>query len=138
MACFIDSHEAVITVLSHFAILSSVNNERCVACCAEFCGVSVIKLEGHGLPAKPVADVVSVTMIHCYANRVVENHFEVCEEVWVREVARFLKGVINIVVGFCVIQIDTKGSLGGSQVEVVDEVSWWRGIFIRVADAAGL
>ena len=138
VACFIDSHEAVITVLSHFAILSSVNNEGCIACSAEFCGVRVIKLEGYGLPAKPVADVVSVTMIHCYANGVVENHFEVCEEVWVREVARFLKGVINIVVGFCVIQIDTKGGLARCEVQVVDKVSWGCGVFVRVADAAGL
>ena len=103
MTCFIDTHEAVIPILPYFAIFSPVNNERRVPCSAEFCRVRVIKLEGDSLPAKPVADVVSVAVVHSYANGVVENHFEVCEEVWVNEVTCFLERVVNIVVGVCII-----------------------------------
>ena len=103
MACFVDAHEAVIPVLPHFAILGTVDDKGCVTGSAEFCGVRVVDLEGNGLPAEPIADVVSVAVVHGYANGIVENRFEVCEEVWVSKVACFLEGVSNIIVGFCVI-----------------------------------
>ena len=103
MTCFVDTHEAVIAILPYFAILGAVDDEGRVTRSAEFCGVRVFDLEGDGLPAEPVADVVGVAVVHGYADGVVENRFEVCEEVWVGEVACFLEGVIDIIVGFCVI-----------------------------------
>ena len=103
MACFVDAHEAVIAVLAHFAVLGAVDDEGGVARGAEFGGVGVLDLEGDGLPAEPVADVVGVAVVHGYADGVVEDGFEVCEEVWVGEVACFLEGVEDVVVGFCVV-----------------------------------
>ena len=111
MTSFIHSHETIIPILPHFAVLSSVDDEGGIIRSAKFCGMCVLNLERDGLPAEPVTDIISVAVVHRYANGVVENSFEVCQEVWVGEVACFLERVIDIVVGFCVVQVDTKGGL---------------------------
>lgn len=138
MTCLIDTHEAEIPILPYFAILSPVNYKGRVARSAEFCGVRVVDLEGNSLPTKPVADVVGITVVHSYTNGVVEDRFEVCEEVWINKVACFLEGVIDISIGVRVVQVDAEGGLGGGEVEVVGKVSGRCGICVGMADAAKL
>ena len=103
MACFIDTHEAEISILPHFAILGPIDDERCIACSAKFGGVGVINLEGDGLAAEPITDIVCIAVVHSYSDGVVEDHFKVCKEIWVNKVTCFLECVINIVVGFRVV-----------------------------------
>ena len=116
MARFVDAHEAVIPILTNFAILYTVNYKWRITSCAKFSSVSVIEAEGDGLAAKPIADIVSIAVVHSYADGVVKNRFQVCEEVGVSEVACLLEGVVDIVIGICVVQIDSEGGLGRSKI----------------------
>ena len=75
MARFVDTHEAVIPILPDFSKFCRIDNKGCITCCAKFGSVSVIKAEGDGLAAKPVADIVSIAVVHDYADGVVENRF---------------------------------------------------------------
>ena len=134
VARLVDPHEAEVAVLPHLAVFGPVDDEGGVACGAELGRVGVIDLERDGLATKPVADVVCVAMIQSYSDGIVEDRFKICEKVWVNEVASFLKCIVNVIVGFCVIKIDSQGVLGRRQIEIVGKVSWRRGIFIGVAD----
>ena len=134
VAGFVHAQEAEVAVLAHLAVLGPVDDEGGVACGAELGRVDVVDFEGDGLAAEPVADVVRVAVDQSYPDRIVENCFKVCEEIGVDEVARLLKCIVDVVVGFCVIQVDAEGSLGGREVEVVNKVRWRRGIIIGVTD----
>lgn len=84
-------------------MLLSIHDERRVIGGAEFCAVGVVDGEGDSLAAKPVADVVGVTVEQGYADGVVEDHLEIREEVGVGEVAGLLKGVVDVGVGVGVV-----------------------------------
>ena len=86
------------------------------------------------MAAKPVADVVGVAVIQSYTDGIIENQFKVCEKIGINKVACFLECIVNVIVGFCVIEIDADGVLGRCEVEVINKVSWRCGIFIRVSD----
>ena len=103
VAGFVHAQEAEVAVLAHLAVLGPVDDEGGVAGRAELGRVDVVELEGDGLAAEPVADVVRVAVDQSYPDRVVENCFKVCEEIGVDEVARFLECIVDVVIGFCVI-----------------------------------
>lgn len=69
--------------------------------------MSVVHGEGDGFAAKPIADVVCVTVNQGYADGVVEYHFEIGEEIGIDEVSSFLKGVVNVIIGGGVVEVDT-------------------------------
>lgn len=74
-------------------------------------------------------------MVHCDTDRVVKNHFEIGEKVWVGKITSLLKGVCDILVGVCVVEIYADGSLSGCKVEILLEISGRGWIFIGVSDA---
>ena len=65
--------------------------------------MGVVDVEGDGLAAEPVADVVCVAVDEGDTDGIVEDRFEVGEEIGVDEVARLLECVVDVVVGVCVI-----------------------------------
>ena len=134
VAGFVHAQEAEVAVLAHLAVLGAVDDEGRVAGGAELGRVDVVDLEGDGLAAEPVADVVGVAVDQGYPDGIVEDCFEVGEEIGIDEVARLLECIVDVVVRFCVIQVDAESSLDRREVEVVDKVSWRRGIIIWVTD----
>lgn len=98
MPRFVNSHEAEISILSYFTIFFPIDDEGGVVGSAKFCAVDVVDGEGDGLAAEPVADVVGVAVVEGDADGVVEDHFEVREEIGVGEVTGLLEGVVDVVV----------------------------------------
>ena len=135
MPRFVDSHEAEIPILSYFTVFFSVDDEGGVAGSAEFCAVGVVDGEGDSLAAEPVADVVGVAVVEGDADGVVEDHFEVGKEIGIGEVTGLLEGVINVVVGFSIVEVHAEGILDERLVEVLFEVGRRRGVYVWVADA---
>ena len=103
VAGFVHAQEAEVAVLAHLAKLGPVDDERDVARGAELGRVDVVDFEGDGLAAEPVADVVCVAVDQSHSDRIIENCFEVCEEIGIHEVARLLECIVNVGVGFCVV-----------------------------------
>ena len=103
VARFVHPQEAEVAVLAHLAELGSVDDEGRVARGAELGRVDVIHLEGDRLAAEPIADVVCVAIDQRHTDRIVENRFEICEEIWINEVARLLECIVNVGVGIGVI-----------------------------------
>ena len=103
MARFVNSHEAEISILSYFSVFFTVNDEGGVVGSAEFCAVGVVDGEGDGLAAEPVADVVGIAVVEGDADGVIEDHFDVGEEIGIGEVAGLLESIVNVIVGFRII-----------------------------------
>jgi len=59
---------------------------------------------------------------------------EILEETVVDEISRGLESIVNVVVGFCVVDTDTKGVLNFSHVEKVREVLGGSRIVARMSD----
>lgn len=134
MARLVDPREAEVAVLAHFAVLGPVNDKGGVARGSECIGMRVVDGEGDGLPAEPVADVVGVAVVQSHADGVVEDHFEVGDEVRVGEVAGHLEGVGDVVVGLGVIEVDADCVLDGGLVEIVIEVAGRGRVIIGIPD----
>lgn len=107
VARFVHSQEAEVAVLPHLAVLGPVDDEGRVAGGAELGRVDVVDFEGDGLAAEPVADVICVAVNQGYADGIVEDRFKIRKEVWVNEVACFLERIVNVIVGLCVIKVDS-------------------------------
>ncbi len=135
MTRLINSHKAEIPILPHFTNFFSVDDERCVISSAKLCAVGVVDGERDGFPTEPIADVVSITVVHGDADRVVEDHFEVGKEVGIGEVTGLLEGVVDVVVGVGIVEVDAKGILDGGEVEVLFEIGRRGGVYVGVADA---
>ena len=103
VAGLVHPQEAEVAVLAHLAKLGPVDDKGRVARGAELGRVDVVDLEGDGLAAEPVTDVVCVAVDQRYSDRVVENCFKVREKIGINEVARFLECIVNVVVGICVV-----------------------------------
>ena len=137
MARLIESHKAEVAILSDFAILSAVDHKWGVIGHCKLSAVGVLDGKGDGLASKPVANVVCVTVIHCYADRVVKNHFEIRDK-RVGPVASLLKGVVDVIVGIRIVEINAEGLLNRGEVEILLEVFWGSGIFVWVTNATVL
>jgi len=135
VAGFVYAKEAEVAVLAHFTEFGAVDYEGGVVGGAEFGAVGVVDGERDGLAAEPVADVVCVAVGQCYPDGVIEDFFEISEEVGIDEVAGLLEGVIDVVIGLGVVEVDTEGILYGSEVEILHEVCWGCGIDVWVANA---
>ena len=138
MPRLIDSHKAEIPILSHFTVFFSVNDERCVISSTEFCAVDVVDGERHGFPAEPVADVVGIAVVEGDADGVVEDHLKVRKEVGIGEVTGLLEGIINVSVGFSIVEINAEGVLDEGLVEILCKIGWRCGVCVRVADTGDL
>ena len=99
--------------------------------------MSVIEGEGDGLPAEPVAGEVGIAVVEGDADGVVEDHFEVGNEVGVGEIATLLERVGDVLAN-CgsggVVEVDAEGILDVGEVEVFGEIVWRGGVCERVAD----
>ena len=138
MPRLIDFHKAEIPILSHFTVFFSVNDERCVISSTEFCAVGVVDGEGDGFSAEPVADVVGIAVVEGDADGVVEDHLKVREEIGIGEVTRLLEGVVNVIVGFCIVEVYAEGILDEGLVEVLCKIGRRCGVYVWVADAGNL
>ena len=81
MPGLIDSRKTEISILPHFTKFFSINDEGCVISSSKLCAVGVIEGQGDGLPAEPVAGVVGIAVVEGNADGVVEDLFEVGNEV---------------------------------------------------------
>lgn len=60
MTALVNSCEAEVAVLSHFAVLNATPQQRLIAGSGELGFVGVIQSERDGLASEPVADIVGV------------------------------------------------------------------------------
>lgn len=135
MASLIDPCEREIPILAHLAVLHAVDEERSVARSPKFFGVRVVYGKRDGFAAEPVADVVCVSIDESDADAILEDLFDVFEEVGVDEVASALEAERDVGrIGARIIDVYTQGLLRGFQVEEVHEVVWWRGVVVWMAD----
>lgn len=84
----------------------------------------VVRGEGDGLSAKPVADVVCVAVDEGDADGQVKDLFEVVDEVGPDEVTGLLEGVVDGLAGGGVVEVHPDGLLDGVLLEVFAVVSW--------------
>lgn len=63
MARLVDPHESVVAVLTDFAVLDAIDQERSVAGRSELSGVSVVYGERYSLAAEVITDHVGVAVI---------------------------------------------------------------------------
>ena len=137
MPRLINSRKTQIPVLPHFAEFFSVDDERCIISSGKLCAMSVIEGEGDGLPAEPVAGEVGIAVVEGDADGVVEDHFEVGNEVGVGEIATLLERVGDVLAN-CgsggIVEVDAEGILDVGEVEVFGEIVWRGGVCERVAD----
>lgn len=134
MPGLVHSQKTEIPVLSHFAVLGPINNKRDVPRIRKLLGVSILNFIRDGFAAKPVTDIVGVAIDERHADAVVENHFELVEEVGICKVTCFLKGVVNIVVRLRVIEINAESLLYIGQIEEVVKIFWGGWILIGMTD----
>ena len=138
MPGLIDSRKTEISILPHFTKFFSINNEGCIVSSSKFCAVFVIEGQGDGLPAEPVAGVVSIAVVEGNADVVVEDHFEVGNEVGIDVITTLLEGVEDVLadggIG-AIVEVDTESILDVREIKVLCEIGWWGGVHVRVADA---
>ena len=134
MSGLVHSQETEISILSHFAVLGPINDKGYVSCLRKFLGVNVPDLIRGRFAAKPVTNIVGVAIDERHADAIVEDHFELVEEVWIREITRLLKGVENIVIRLRVVKINAESLLDIGQVEEVVEILWWSWILVGMTD----
>lgn len=134
MPGLVHSQETKISILSHFAVLGPINDKGDISCLRKFLGVSVPDLIRCGFAAKPVTDIVGVTIDESHAHAIVEDLFELVEEVRICKITGFLKGVENIVIRLRIVKINAESLLDIRQVEKVVEILWWSGILIGMTD----
>lgn len=134
VAGLVDAQEAEVAVLAHLSVVGAVDEEWCVARGSELVRVGVVDGQGDGFAAEPVADVICVAVDERNAHRVVEDHFEVGDEVWVGEVAGIGKCVVDIIVGLGIVEVDAECVLHLGLVEVVVEVGGRGGVIIGMSD----
>jgi hypothetical protein len=89
------------------------------------------------LAAKPVADVISISICECYSYSLVKEIFEILAEVRENEVARVLELVVDVAVGGRVVQVDTNGILHMCLVKVRSQVRRRRRVVAGVTDIVG-
>ena len=122
MARLINSRKTKIPILPHFTVFFSVDDERYVISSGKLCAVGVIEGEGDGLPAEPVAGVVGIAVVESNADGVVEDHFEVGEEVGIGVVTTLLEGVEDVLaVGGSggIVEVDAESILDVGEVKVL-------------------
>lgn len=124
MASLVDPREGEVAILAGFSILGSVHGHGGVSRGPELVSVRVVRGEGNGLSAKPVADVVCVAVDEGDADGQVEDLFEVVDEVGPDEVTGLLEGVVDGLAGGGVVEVHTDGLLDGVLLEVFAVVSW--------------
>ena len=124
MASLVDPREGEVAILAGFSILDSVHGHGGVSRGPELVSVRVVRGEGNGLSAKPVADVVCVAVDEGDADGQVEDLFEVVDEVGPDEVTGLLEGVVDGLAGGGVVEVHTDGLLDGVLLEVFAVVSW--------------
>lgn len=134
MPGLIHSQKTEIPVLSHFAVLGSINDKRDVTSLREFLGVSVPNFIRDGFASKPVTDIVGIAIDERHANTVVENPFELVEEVGICKVTGFLKGVVNIAIRCRVIEINAESLLNIGQIQEVGKIFWGGWILVGMTD----
>ena len=87
------------------------------------------------MPSEPVADVVCIAMVQSHADGAVEEEFEIGEPVGVDEVAGFLEGVVDVGVGFGIVQVHAKSVLDVRKIKIFYEVGWGSWIYVWMTDA---
>lgn len=91
----------------------------------------MVRGEGDGFAAEPVADVVCVAVDEGDTDGEVEGFFEVVDEVGPDEVAGLLEGVVDSLVGGCVVEVYADGFFDRVLFEVLAVVGWGiGGLFI--------
>ena len=138
MPGLIDSRKTEVSILPHFTKFFSINDEGYVISSSKLCTVVVIEGQGGGLPAKPVAGVVGIAVVEGNADVVVEDHFEVGNEVGIDIITTLLEGVEDVLadggIG-AIVEVDAKSILDVREIEVLCEIGWRSGVHVRVADA---
>ena len=138
MPGLIDSRKTEISILPHFTEFFSINDEGCVISSSKLCTVVVIEGQGDGLPAEPVAGVVGIAVVEGNADVVVEDHFEVRNEVGIDVITTLLEGVEDVLadggIG-AIVEVDAESILDVGEIEILCEIGWRGGVHVRVADA---
>lgn len=111
MACFIDTCEAEVAVLTDLTIFCTINNHWLITRSLELGAVCVTQSQRDRLSTKPVTNVVSIPVYQSDTDRIIEYHLQVGEEIRVDEITSLLEGIINVVVGLGVIEVDAEGIL---------------------------
>ena len=134
MASFVDPGEREVAELSHLAVFDTIDGQWLVSGGGELSLVCVINSQGDCLATKPVADVIGIAIVQAHSYAIVQEHFEVLNEVWVHEVASALELPVNVRVRVRVVAIHTDGILHCCLVEVLLEIRWWRRVVKRMPD----
>lgn len=108
VAGLVDAGEGEVAVLAGLTVLDAVDGHGGVARSAEIGCVGVVRCEGDGFSAEPVADVVGVTVNEGDTDGESEDLLEVVEEVGPDEVTRLLEGVVDFAAGLGVVDVDAK------------------------------
>lgn len=98
MASLVDTSKGEIAILASRAILEPINKEWRISSRLELLAVRVLHCEGNGLPTKPVADVVGVTVDQSDTHRAGEDIFQVLDEVGPDKIAGLLEGKVDLAV----------------------------------------
>lgn len=106
MACLIDASEGEITILASFPILDAVDFQGRVPCASELGGLGVVRSEGNGLTAEPVADVIGVAIDEGDTHGESKDLLEVFDEVGPDKVACLLESVVDVIIGLGVVDVD--------------------------------
>lgn len=137
MTRFIDTKEGEIAILANFAVFDSIDCHRLVSGSRKLRLMDIVDSERYCLAAKPVTDVVSISIIEGDADTGVKKHFKILDEIRIDEVTGLLERPVDIIVCFSVIEIDSDGILYLSLVQISFQVVWWCWIFVRMPGVDG-
>lgn len=87
MSCLVKSQEAEVAVLADLTVFLSVDEERRIVAGAKLFRSLVLHGQAYGLPAKPIADVIGVSIDKGDCHSTVDDVFQVLLEICEDEVA---------------------------------------------------
>ncbi len=97
--------------------------------------MGIVHSERNSLTTEPITNIVGIAVDHSDADRIVENSFEIDEEVGIDEVTGLLEGIRDVNIGLGIIEVYAEGSLDRGKIKVVHEISGRGGVFVWMADA---
>ena len=75
VSALIDPKEAKVSVLSHSPIFDFVNHERSVTSFSELCRMSIVDRKTDSLSAKPIANIVRISIVKCNPDTLTKHIF---------------------------------------------------------------